>query len=85
MCVVSTAFLYQAYMAQGAKRAAEYYSIACLAALCYPFGWIAWSRGQRWQGIYIHSLIHILGNVSNLLLYSGALQPSTEAAGAVAA
>jgi hypothetical protein len=71
MGVVTSAFLYQAVMAQGAERGTEYMWLACLSALCYPAGWIAWQRGNRWTGIYIHSLIHILGNISNMILYSG--------------
>lgn len=39
----------------------------------YPLGIYFYKKKLYWYSVYAHSMIHVLGNVSNIILYSGCI------------
>ena len=76
MCTVFLALCYQLYRASAAEMAMTYYPMTILAILCYPAGIYQHQKGNTWSGVYIHSGIHWVANIANIVLYSGAITPS---------
>jgi hypothetical protein len=74
MCYVSLAFLYQTLAATSAEYAALYYFLSVLGVISYPAGWYYYRQGDVWMSVYVHSLIHSIGNVANVALYSGCIR-----------
>lgn len=70
MAWVATALLYQCYCAMGAENAVAYFVVMFLAVISYPLGNHCY-KTNSWLGIIGHAFIHILGNVGNIILYSG--------------
>ncbi len=71
MTTVFLALLYQLYRATAAEMAMAYYIITVFTVGCYPVSIYQHQKGNIWAGIYIHSGIHILGNLGNFILYYG--------------
>jgi hypothetical protein len=68
---VVIAFLYQGYRARAAEKAMLYYLLVICAVGCYPLScWIGKEK-SGWASTLLHAGVHVLGNVSNLVLYSG--------------
>lgn len=38
--------------------------------LLYPFSWYLHYKKQYWLSIYAHGLLHLIGNISNILFYN---------------
>jgi hypothetical protein len=62
---------YQIYRAYSAENAIPYYIILFTAVSCFPLSWYFHKNKQPWKGTFIHSMVHIIGNISNMVLYSG--------------
>ena len=73
MTVVKIMLLYQHYMAYNAEYANIYYIITLIAILSYPLGIYYYRLKYYWKSTYAHILLHILGNLGNIVLYSGRL------------
>ena len=73
MAVSKTAFTYQMIRAYNAQNAKAYYAISLTAALFYPLGIYFSAKENYWASTYAHMGLHILGNVANVILYSGAI------------
>ena len=73
MTYVMAALLYQSFMAMDAEYAMAYYLLLSIALASYPIGWYSYLRGDTWMSVYIHSIIHMAGNVANIALYSGCI------------
>jgi hypothetical protein len=71
MVYVVAAFLYQSFLAREAQYATAYYLLSSIGLASYPIGWLAYLRGDIWLSVYIHSIIHMAGNLANVALYSG--------------
>jgi hypothetical protein len=69
--VVYSSLAYQVLMTRNAENAYIYYFIILLCGLSYC-GSLRYNG--TWAGVYCHSAIHILGNVSNIVLYSGKIE-----------
>jgi hypothetical protein len=72
--VVKLALLYQCYMAQNSQYSKEYYTIVLVGCLCYPVGVYYYNKKDYWRSTFFHSLVHLLGNISNIVLYSGSIK-----------
>lgn len=57
--------------ATGAENRVPYYTLKAAAISCYPLGHYCYNRGFAWGGMLWHGGIHILGNLANVVLYSG--------------
>ena len=72
MVYVSSAMTYQMYRAQKAEYRMLYYGFLFSAVTFYPFSWYFHNnKYSSWKSVISHSLIHIVGNISNFVLYSG--------------
>jgi hypothetical protein len=71
MIYVKLALIYQIYRAYNAEYCKLYYLILFITMLFYPLGIYFYKRKLYWYSVYAHSMIHILGNISNIILYSG--------------
>lgn len=71
MTYVILAFLYQSILAREAQYASAYYLLSGVGLASYPIGWYAYLQGDVWRSVYIHSIIHMAGNIANVILYSG--------------
>jgi len=70
MAVTKSCFVYQGIMAYNADLAAEYYVLVSIAVCFYPIGIIYYTKGDTWSSTYSHSMVHLLANLANLILYS---------------
>lgn len=70
MAYVNFALIYQLYRAYTAENAVLYYTIVAVAVCCYPLSVYA-VKYSSWAATLIHGFVHILGNISNIILYSG--------------
>jgi len=71
MMVAKTGFIYQLYIAYNAEYSVYYYSLTTLAALCYPIGIYYYNKKDLLTSTYFHIMIHIFGNIANIVMYSG--------------
>jgi hypothetical protein len=54
------------------------YYITLAISLCfYPLGIYLYNKKLYWESTYAHSMVHIISNISNLILYSGTILPIT--------
>ena len=72
--VVIICSMYQDYYAMYSEYALLYYFFKVLGILCYPIGIFYSNKNMQFRGILWHGGIHILANISNIILYSGNLK-----------
>lgn len=72
MAVAKSMIVYQLYMAHKSKDALIYYIITGTALSFYPIGIYYYKKGDNWKSTYSHMMLHLLCNVGNFILYSGA-------------
>ena len=57
----------------------EYYTlyyITIIISLCfYPLGIYLYNKKMYWESTYAHSMVHIIANISNFILYTGYVIP----------
>ena len=60
----------------------EYYTlyyITIIISLCfYPLGIYLYNKKMYWESTYAHSMVHIIANISNFILYTGYVIPLTD-------
>ena len=54
-----------------------YYSILFISLCFYPLGIYLYNKKLYWESTYAYSMVHILANISNFILYTGYLIPLT--------
>ena len=57
------------WKARNAEYRLPFYSLVVIGALIYPIGWLA--HESPWYSAFAHALVHILGESSSLILFSG--------------
>lgn len=50
------------------QSAFMYCSIMTIACLCWPLSWYMYNKKYFWSATIIHSLIHVIGNIGNIVL-----------------
>ena len=55
-----------------------YYITLCISLCFYPLGIYLYNKKLYWESTYAHSMVHIISNISNLILYSGTIVPFAE-------
>lgn len=70
MLVVTSSLTYQIVRAYPTKYATLYYTIVCYGIGFYSIGIWFYNRGSLWWSTVSHGMLHILGNLSNIILYS---------------
>jgi hypothetical protein len=69
---VHLALGYQVYRAYDAQYAIPYYTILGISLFSFPIGvYLHIKKTNLWTSTYLHGCVHIFGNVSNFVLYSG--------------
>lgn len=74
MAYVQLSLWYQVYRAVGAENMIAYYTLTIVAVMFFPLGLWIYKR-SRWGSTLCHGMVHILGNVGNLVLYAGFVLP----------
>lgn len=75
MNYIRVALVYQLIRSYNSEYAAAHLLIMILGMTCFPLSWKYYNNGQWWLSVYIHSLVHIIGNIGNVILYSGKIEP----------
>lgn len=68
---VRLSILYHLFRAYNAENGKIYYIISGSAITCYPIGIYFFINKKYWYFTISHALVHILGDLSNFVLYSG--------------
>lgn len=71
MFYVKIAMIYQIIRAYKAKNSALFYSLLFVSVAFYPIGVYFYKKGHYWLSTYSHCMLHIMANISNVVLYSG--------------
>ena len=72
---VHAALTYQLFRAYNAEYSKMYYFTLSLAMCCYLLGMYYYNKKQYWHSTYAHSMLHLIANISNVILYSGHIEP----------
>lgn len=75
MTYVKLAFSYQLIKAYNSDNFKLYYFLTLLTISFYSLGVYYYRKKMYWKSTYSHSMIHVLGNISNIILYSGCIAP----------
>ncbi len=73
--VTKSMAVYQLSMAYTSEYAVPYYLVAVLALSFYPIGIYYYKKNDHWKSTYSHIMLHLVCNVCNVILYSGAPLP----------
>ena len=68
---VNLAISYQIFKAYNAEYMVLYYALNLLAMCFYPLGFYFYKKKQYWRSTYAHCALHIIANISCVVLYSG--------------
>ena len=68
---VSSALTYQVCNSCSNKNIDYYCFFTGLAIAFYPVSWLLYKKKYLWSSTIAHSMIHIFGNIANVVLYSG--------------
>ena len=71
ICYVGSSLIYQCVRAYHSQYRFLHYLTMGLAMTCYPIGRYHYNNGEKWHSAYYHSMIHVIANISNIILYSG--------------
>ena len=67
---VKTGLSYQIIRAYGSEYDKLYYIVVFLGISSYMLGIFYYKKKLYWHSTYAHIMLHILGNISNIILYS---------------
>jgi len=71
---VNLALVYQIYRAVNAQYVTEFWIITLITLSFFPLGvWL--NNYSAWLGTLSHSMVHIGGNIANIVLYAGTIVP----------
>jgi len=71
MAYVHLAMIFQIWRAVGAENMKEYYILLAVACLFFPIGVYFHQNNNQWGSTICHGQVHVFGNISNFVLYSG--------------
>ena len=70
---------YQLIRAYNSQYYKLYYPVIFTSLIFYPISFYYYDKKLYWRSAYAHSMLHILANVSNIILYSGKVNWSAHA------
>ena len=73
MNYVKLALSYQIVRSYNSEYATLHVLCMILGVSCFPLSWNYYNNNQIWMSVYIHSMVHVFGNIGNILLYSGTI------------
>ena len=76
--VVNTAVIYKHIMVYNSNiynpyNRQLYYFIFFTGSIAYPISIYCYNKRYYWLAVYLHMLLHIMGNIANIVLYMGHL------------
>lgn len=74
MSYVFLGMSWQIYRALDAEFSILYYVFLCIGLLCYALSCRVLAKSV-WLSTVFHAFLHIFGNISNVILYSGSVKP----------
>jgi hypothetical protein len=75
---VKIALIYNMIRAYNSEYYIYYYITAFISLCFYPLGIYLYNKKLYWESTYVHSMVHIIANISNIILYSGYVMPFTD-------
>ncbi len=66
---VQLSLWYQIWRARDSQYAFEFYTFTSIGMLCFLFSLT--QKKSAWTSALLHGLVHVLGNIGNVILYSG--------------
>ncbi len=73
MTAVPLGLIYHALTAYKSQYYCVYYTLNSMCVLFYPASWYFYNKKYYWVSTYLHCMVHIFGNASFIVLYSGKL------------
>ena len=70
MTCVKLALAHHLITAYSMSNAIPYYSTLFVALVSFQVGLELYKRDYWWASVYAHMMVHIFGNISNIVLYS---------------
>ena len=67
---VHCSLIYQLTRAYNAEYWIPYFIILSIGIICFPIS-IYFHKKNSWLSTILHGMVHIFGNISNIILYSG--------------
>ena len=71
MTAIPVGLIYHAIRAYKSPHYFAYYALNLMCVLLYPTGCYFYNKKYYWVSTYLHCMVHIFGNASFLVLYSG--------------
>lgn len=68
---VRSSLIYQSFIAIGAENKKPYFLFTLMGILFYIYGIHLHNKKQYWASTYAHCMLHIMGNLACIVLYSG--------------
>jgi hypothetical protein len=75
MTAIPIGLLYHALRAYNSQYYCAYYALNVACVLFYPASCYYYNKRQYWTSTYLHCMVHLIGNTSFIVLYSGSLLP----------
>jgi hypothetical protein len=75
---VRTGLVVNLIVAYNSQNYKLFYPVVFAASSCYPISIFLNKRKKIWASVYVHVCLHILGNASCIILYSGDILPLNE-------
>jgi hypothetical protein len=75
MGYVHTALVYQLLRAHNSEHQRIYYTVLAIGCVFFPLGVYFHKKMDVRKSTWCHGMVHLLGNVSNVILYSGYVTP----------
>lgn len=72
---VKFALIYHIIRAYNSEYYLMYYFTLATSLCFYPLGIYLYNKKLYWESTYAHSMVHVISNISNLILYSGTIVP----------
>jgi len=74
MTAIPIGLIYHALRAYKSQYYYSYYALNSMCVLFYPISCYFYNKKYYWGSTYLHCMVHIFGNASFLVLYSGKLE-----------
>ena len=74
---VKFALVYNIIRAYNSEYYILYYITVFISLCFYPLGIYLYNKQLYWESTYAHSMVHIIANISNIILYTGSVLPLT--------
>jgi hypothetical protein len=78
MSYIGASLIYQTIRAYNSENSKMYYFIMIGAVCCYPMSYHFYYKKQYWKSTYFHSMVHVVANIANIVLYSGHILPANK-------